>query len=82
MTLSRSISFPPEPPNQDRFREVFAALLENPEFMAEGGTLAFGLRHVYPIKDDLNHVYKILKGSDAVVYQRVLALGYALCALR
>ena len=66
----------PTPSNQVRFREVFAALLENPEFLPDGGTLAFGLRHVYPIKDDLKPVYKILKGSDAVVYQSVLALGY------
>ena len=66
----------PKLPNQARFREAFAALLENPEFLADGGTLAFGLRHVYPIKNDLKHVYKILKGSDAVVYQSVLALGY------
>jgi 2OG-Fe(II) oxygenase superfamily len=66
----------PRLPNQDCFRDAFAALLENPEFLADGGTLAFGLRHVYPIKNDLKHVYKILKGSDAVVYQSVLALGY------
>ncbi len=63
-------------PNQDRFRDAFAALLGNPEFLADGGTLVFGLRHVYPIKDDLNHVYKILKESDAVVYQSVVGLGY------
>ena len=63
-------------PNQVRFRDAFAALLGNPEFLADGGTLAFGLRHVYPIKNGLNHVYKILKGSDALVYQSVLALGY------
>jgi hypothetical protein len=66
----------PRLPNQLRFRDAFTALLENPEFLADGGTLAFGLRHVYPIKNDLNNVYKILKGSDAVVYQSVLALGY------
>jgi Rps23 Pro-64 3,4-dihydroxylase Tpa1-like proline 4-hydroxylase len=62
--------------NEGAFREAFTALLENPEFLPEGGTLAFGLRHVYPIQDDLNHVYDILKGSDAVVYQSVSALGY------
>jgi hypothetical protein len=66
----------PIPPNQARFRDAFAALLGNTEFLADGGTLAFGLLYVYPIKNDLNHVYKILKGSDAVVYQSVLALGY------
>ncbi|KAF8464807.1 hypothetical protein DFH94DRAFT_796273 [Russula ochroleuca] len=62
--------------NEGAFREAFTALLENPEFLAEGGTLAFGLRHVYPVKDDLKHVYNVLKGSDAVMYQSVHALGY------
>ena len=64
------------PPNKGVFQEAFAALLENPEFLADGGTLAFGLRHVYPIEDSLEHVYSILKGSDAVVYQGVCAFGY------
>jgi hypothetical protein len=68
---------PPKPPNQDGFREAFKALLENPEFMAEGGTLAFGLRHGYPIeKIGLRGVCNILKGSDAVVYQSVRAIGF------
>ena len=34
--------------------------------MADGGMLAFGLRHVY----------KVLKGSDAVPYQSIRALGF------
>ena len=67
---------PPQPTNESAFRESFAALLENPEFMADGGTLAFGLRHIYPIDEDITHVYSVLKGSDAVVYQSVCALGY------
>jgi hypothetical protein len=67
---------PPLLPNEGTFREAFKALLENPEFLAYGGTLAFGLRHVYPINRDLKRVYKVLKGSDAVVYQSVRALGY------
>jgi hypothetical protein len=37
---------PPQLPNQEGFSEAFKTLLGNPEFMAEGGTLAFGLRHV------------------------------------
>ena len=65
---------PLKPPNQDEFREAFQALLENPEFMAEGGMLAFGLRHSYPFKYDLYIVYDILKGSDAVVYQSMRGL--------
>jgi hypothetical protein len=44
--------------------------------VADGGTLAFGLRHIYPINEDITHVYSVLKGSDAVVYQSVCALGY------
>ena len=65
---------PPKPPNQDGFLEAFKALLENPEFMADGGTLAFGLRYGYLIGyRGLGHVHDILKGSDAVVYQSVAA---------
>jgi hypothetical protein len=67
---------PPNPPNQDGFREAFNALLENPEFMAEGGTLAFGLRHGYPFNYDLKPIYDVLKGSDTVVYQCARALGF------
>jgi hypothetical protein len=67
---------PPDPPNQDGFREAFNALLENPEFMAEGGTLAFGLRHGYPFNYDLKPIYDVLKGSDTVVYQCARALGF------
>ena len=67
---------PPLPANHRAFREAFKALLENPEFMADGGTLAFGLRHSYPIKDSLTHVGNVLKGSDAVVYQGATALKY------
>jgi hypothetical protein len=44
--------------------------------LADGGTLAFGLRHVYPIEESLEHIYGVLKGSDAVVYQSIFALGY------
>ena len=67
---------PPQLPNQGTFHEAFKVLLENPEFMADGGTLAFGLRHVYPIKDNLKHIYNVLKASDAVLYQNMRALGF------
>ena len=46
---------------------------ENLEFMADGGTLAFGLRHIYPIKESLKHVDHILKGSNVVVYKSTRA---------
>ena len=58
------------------FRENFEALLENPAFLPDGGTLGFGLRHVYPIKDTTEHVYDLLKGSDAVMHRCARALGF------
>ena len=67
---------PPKLPNQEGFREAFSALLGNPELMADGSTPAFGLRHVYPIKESLKHVYDVLKGSDAVAYQSMRVLGF------
>ena len=100
-SASEHLSLPPTV-NENAFRESFQGLLENPEFLAYGGTLAFGLRHVYPINERLNRtdddddgddddddedddeenrtplkpVYGALKGSDAVVYQTVRALGF------
>jgi hypothetical protein len=76
--VSANVSDHLNPPllNKGAFREAFTALLENPEFLADGGTLAFGLRHVYPINYRLKGIYSVLKGSDAVVYQVVRALGY------
>ncbi|KAF8495736.1 hypothetical protein F5888DRAFT_1615515 [Russula emetica] len=62
--------------NERTFHETFETLLQNPEFLADGGALAFGLRHVYPIEDSLEHLYGVLKGSDAVVYWTVQALGF------
>ncbi|KAF8479492.1 hypothetical protein DFH94DRAFT_845117, partial [Russula ochroleuca] len=36
---------PPQPANEKTFHKSFTALREDPEFLAEDGTLAFGLRH-------------------------------------
>jgi len=54
------------------------ALLENPQFLPDGGILGFGLRHVYQVEggQGLNHVYGLLKGSDATVYRAVRAVGF------
>jgi hypothetical protein len=65
-----------QPENEGAFHEVFKGLLEDPEFLPDGGTLGFGLRHVYPIEKKLKQVHNVLKGSDAVVYQSVRALGF------
>jgi hypothetical protein len=78
---SEHVSLPPAV-NENEFRTAFQALLENPEFLEDGGTLAFGMRHVYPILDGSKHasplepLYGALKGSDAVVYQTARGLGF------
>ena len=58
------------------FHDAFAALLENHEFLADGGTLAFGLAHAYSIGEDFKYLYGALKDSDAVVYRTLRALGF------
>jgi hypothetical protein len=78
---SEHLSLPPAV-YQNRFRETFQALLENPEFLPNGGTLGFGMRHVYPIVNTKDHpnplepIYGALKGNDALVYQAAHALGF------
>lgn len=57
------------------FRSTFEDLLNNPEFLPEGGSLGFGLEHEYPIKNSLEHVYKLLKGADAVILRTSSALS-------
>jgi len=58
------------------FHDDFAALLESREFLADGGTLGFGLANGYSIGESFEHVYRALKGSDAVVYRTLRALGF------
>jgi hypothetical protein len=74
--LVSEIPSAPQEKNDRMFRSAFEALLNNPEFLPDGGTLGFGLRHVYQVGDTLNHVYGLLKGSDAAVYQSMRALGF------
>ncbi|KAI0056304.1 hypothetical protein BV25DRAFT_1872847 [Artomyces pyxidatus] len=51
-------------PNELVFKTAFETLLADPAFLPEGGSLGFGLRHVYP-------------GSDAVVWRVCQELGVA-----
>ncbi|KAA1470643.1 hypothetical protein DENSPDRAFT_929004 [Dentipellis sp. KUC8613] len=57
-------------PQQATFKTELEALLADPQFLPKGGSLGFGLRHVYPVKNTLSHIPRLLKGGDAVI-QRV-----------
>jgi hypothetical protein len=53
VTASVSEPAPPLQPAMERsICAAFEALLENPEFLPDGGVLGFGLQHVYQFKDD------------------------------
>ncbi|KAI0061742.1 hypothetical protein BV25DRAFT_1805391 [Artomyces pyxidatus] len=65
------------PPNEAIFKAAFERLLADPTFLPNGGTLGFGLRHVYPIKKTLRHIRSAFKGSDAVVWRVCQELGVA-----
>ncbi|KAH9986913.1 hypothetical protein BJV74DRAFT_796683 [Russula compacta] len=65
--------------NECAFREAFEMLLENPEFLADGGTLGFWLRRTCSMKDDIKDVYGLLKGRDAVVYRSARETGSSPC---
>ncbi len=76
---SEPVTFPAQVETKEQgFRTALSALLENPEFLPDGGMLGFGLRHVYQVEGGggLDHVYGLLKGSDATVYRAVRALGF------
>jgi len=52
-------------------QSTLQSLLKSPEFLPDGGTLGFGLAHLYPVtfKTKLEDMTKYLKGEDAQVYQ-------------
>lgn len=68
--------FIPPLANERAFHDDFATLLDGQEFLAEGGTLAFGLANAYSVKKNLNYVYGALKGGDAVAYRTLRGLGF------
>ena len=59
------------------FQTTLHRLLRRPEFMPNGGILAFSLAHLYPVTFDteLQEMIEYLKGEDAHVYQSCQELG-------
>jgi len=55
----------------DKFQTTLRALLKSPDFLPKGGTLGFGLVHLYPVtfKTELENLVRYLKGEDAHVYR-------------
>jgi len=62
--------------NEISFKNALSTLLQNAEFMPQGGTLGFGLKHQYPVDitkgERSSKLLECLKGSDAVI-RRVCA---------
>jgi hypothetical protein len=61
------------------FFQAFFEVLADPEFLPEGGTLGFGLRHSYPItegdEDALETIENRLKGNDLTLFSTAQRLG-------
>ena len=53
------------------FQTTLQRLLKSPEFLPTGGTLGFGLAHLYPVtfETELQDMTSYLKGEDAHVYR-------------
>ena len=61
----------PDSKSVSNLKTTFGDLLESPEFLPYGGTLGFGLSHLYPVTLDteLHELAMYLKGEDAHVYR-------------
>ena len=57
--------------NGSNLQTTLQGLLKSPEFLPNGGTLGFGLAHLYPVtlETKLQEVVSYLKGEDAHVYR-------------
>jgi hypothetical protein len=61
----------PDPNPPDNFQATLRNLLRSPEFLPDGGTLGFGLAHLYPVTFStvLRDLAQYLKGGDAHIYK-------------
>ncbi|KII95437.1 hypothetical protein PLICRDRAFT_150145 [Plicaturopsis crispa FD-325 SS-3] len=64
-------------PAERAFTSVLSGLLADENFLCNGGRLAFGLRHQYPVtvKTSLVDMVKRLKGADAEISRACAQLG-------
>ena len=71
VSSDRSPSVQPNLKDSANFQVTLRRLLQSPEFMPEGGILAFSLAHLYPVtfEMELQGMVEYLKGEDAHVYQ-------------
>lgn len=69
------------PLNQSIVRSALQELIQDKEFLPEGGYIGFGLRHEYPIEikprdtNSIDTLARSLKGSDALIMQACKDLG-------
>jgi hypothetical protein len=61
----------PDPNSISNLQNTLQGFLKSPEFLPSGGTLGFGLTHLYPVTSEmkLKETASRLKGEDAHVYQ-------------
>ena len=61
----------PDVKNVSNLQNTLQGFLRNPEFLPSGGTLGFGLAHLYPVtfETKLREMAIYLKGEDAHVYR-------------
>ena len=67
----------PDLKSVSNLQTILKGLLQGPEFLPSGGTLGFGLAHLYPVSfnTELQEMASYLKGEDAHVYQSCRDLG-------
>ena len=66
-----ALAITPDPNASASFQTTLRSQLDNPEFLPNGGTLGFGLAHLYPVtfKTAMEDLIPYLKGEDAHVYR-------------